>query len=163
MRIWSVLRRLSLREVLQLTSVMLQNPLCIIPTLKATKQTLNICNTIYENTHHKHGKANAFRHALWNVLICQKTVYFTKNDEKSIIWAQKVTDLHEKLAPNESLEEAMDLHNNKIGRSCFITLKSSSEEEIITFLKKTTQNAKEITEIKDILDHQNNLVYLSEE
>ncbi|MEW7289352.1 DUF6973 domain-containing protein [Aquimarina sp. 2304DJ70-9] len=163
MRVWSVLRRLSLRELLQLTGVMLQNPLFIIPTLKATKQTIRICNVIYEHTHHKHGKANAFRHALWNVLICQKTYYFTKNVEKSIIWSQKVTDLHEKLAPNEPLEKAMDLHNNKMGRSCFTTLKSSSEEEIITFLKKGVQKAKKVTEIKDIWDHQNNLVYLSEE
>ncbi|GAA4279359.1 DUF6973 domain-containing protein [Aquimarina mytili] len=163
MRVWSVLKKLSLKEFFQLAGLMLQNPLYILPTLKATKLTLEICNASYADTHHLHGKANAFRHALWNVLICQKTFKITKNDEKSIIWAQKVTDLHEELAPNEPLEKAMDLHNNQIGRFYFASIKGSSEEEIILFLKEKAQKGKKIIEIKDILDHQSNLVYLSEE
>ncbi len=163
MNVWSVLQRLSLREFFQLTGLMLRNPLFIVPTLKATKVTIEICKTMYRDTHHLHGQANAFRHALWNVLICRKTFKITKNVDKSIIWSKKVTNLHEELAPNKPLEKAMDLHNNKIGRMFFKTLKDSSEDEIIVFLQERAQNGKKIIQIEDILDHQSHLVYLSED
>ncbi len=95
--------------------MLLRRPLLVYPTWKATKQTLEICDSIYGKAHHKNGKANAFRHALWNVLICQKTLKITKNKDKSAFWAQKVTHLHEKLTKNEILDTAMDLHNNAVG------------------------------------------------
>lgn len=31
-----------------------------------------ICDDLFDRSHHKSNKANAFRHALWNILICQK-------------------------------------------------------------------------------------------
>ncbi len=121
-----------------------------------------ICDLHYGKAHHKNGKANAFRHALWNILICQTTFRITKNKEKSIAWTQKITDLHEKLAPNKPIETEMDLHNNEIGRKYFLNLAMSFEEEMISFLKENTQKAKKVTDIKEILDHKDKLVYLLE-
>ncbi|WP_024769648.1 DUF6973 domain-containing protein [Aquimarina macrocephali] len=162
MSIRSLLRRLSFRQILRLTGIMLQNPLLIYPTLKATRRTMIICDLHYGKAHHKNGKANAFRHALWNILICQTTFRITKNKEKSIAWTQKITDLHEKLAPNKPIETEMDLHNNEIGRKYFLNLAMSFEEEMISFLKENTQKAKKVTDIKEILDHKDKLVYLLE-
>ncbi len=163
MNIRSFAKQVSMWQLLRLTGLMLLKPLYIIPTLRATKRTMAICNSLYEKEHHSNRKANAFRHALWNVLICQNIFKMTKNEEKSMIWARKVTNLHEKLAPNAPLAMAMDLHNNEVGRMYLGSLKNSSEEEIITFLQENTQKAKKVLEIKAILDHKNDLVYLSED
>lgn len=67
-----------------------------------------------------------------------------------------------KLAPNKPIETAMDLHNNEVGRKYFLDLTTYFEEEIITFLKENTQKAKKVTDIKEILNHKDKLVYLLE-
>ncbi|MDH7447285.1 DUF6973 domain-containing protein [Aquimarina sp. 2201CG14-23] len=162
MKIRSLIRRFSFWQLFRLSGLMFQKPLLIFPTAKATKQTMIICNTLYGATHHNNGKPNAFRHALWNVLICQKTFRSTRNANKSMIWAQKVTDLHEKLAPNKPLEEAMDLHNNALGRDYFMKLKNASEEEIITFLEQRLCEAKVVETVKSVQENTSYLVYLSE-
>ncbi|WP_298542405.1 hypothetical protein [uncultured Aquimarina sp.] len=162
MKIRNIIRRFSFRQLFRLSGLLLQNPLYIIPTLRATKMTMTICDSLYGNTHHNNGKANAFRHALWNVLICQKTYIQSKNEKKSIIWAEKITDLHEKLAPNKAIAEAMDLHNNRLGRMYFKTLKTASEEETVAFLKEKTTNANLIKDIREIKEFRDDLIYLSD-
>ena len=163
MNIWSLARRFSISQLFRLSWLGLQQPLCIQPTIIATKKTLHICNTLYGNDHHNNGKANAFRHALWNVLICVQTLKVTGIDSKSIYWTQKVTDLHEKLMPNEPLEEAMDLHNNQIGRALFSTLKNNTEDEIIQCLQRLANNAVQVSNIESIAFCKKDLVYLSKD
>ena len=148
--------------MLQLTFVLMRRPLLIRPTLQATKQTMKISDTIYGKAHHKNGKANAFRHALWNIEICKKTFGVTKNVDKSIYWAKKITDLHEKLAPNATLETAMDMHNNEIGRILFISFFDQNESKTIDFVQKRAKNAQKMTKIEDIKKCRNELVYISE-
>ncbi len=162
MNIIGVLKRLSIKELYVLSVLMLRHPFYIFPTFNATKRTLILCDRYFKNNHHKNGIGNAFRHALWNVLICKKVFKINKNTSKSAIWAQKVTDLHEKLAPNEPLENAMDLHNNKIGRVFFIRLKDTSEADVITSLRNACKNAIKISDITTFEKHKNELVYLSE-
>ena len=162
MAVWRFVKQLHLWQLLRVIGLVLQYPLYGIPTLRATKRTMIICNLWYQKEHHKNGKANAFRHALWNVLIGQNVFKLTKNEEKSMIWTQKITGLHEKLAPNEPLAEAMDLHNNKVGRRYFGDLKDASEEKIVTFLIQKASEAKKINQIKEVKDHDTDLVYLSE-
>ncbi|GAA4275087.1 hypothetical protein U6A24_17110 [Aquimarina gracilis] len=162
MDIWTLVKQFSYRQLFKLSLLGAQKPLYINPTLRATRQTINICDSLYKDSHHKNGKANAFRHALWNVLICRNIFKFSKNEAKSIDWAKKITDLHEKLMKNEPLAEMMDLHNNEIGRQYFERLKHRSEEEIVDFLNGLTKNAKKITEIRAIEKHKNDLVYILE-
>ena len=108
MKLWARINKLSFSQLWQLSVVFLKHPLLIMPTLKATKDTFAICNQLYGNQHHKSNRANAFRHALWNVLICNKSVNTLKNKQKSVFWAQKVTDLYEKVTQNEPMDEAME-------------------------------------------------------
>ncbi|WP_299433877.1 hypothetical protein [uncultured Aquimarina sp.] len=163
MKIRDIIRRFSVRQLFRLSGLLFRHPWYIIPTLRATKKTMIICDSLFGKAHHKNGKANAFRHALWNVLICQKTFIHSKNEEKSIVWTQKITDLHEKLAPNEAIAEAMDLHNNRLGRLYFKSLNSASEEETVAFLKEKTKSANLVKDIKEIKEFHDDLVYLSDE
>ncbi len=123
---------------------------------------MQVCDKLYGKIHHKNGKANAFRHALWNVLICEKTLKFTKNDQKSAKWAKKVTDLHEKLAKNDILDTEMDFHNNEIGRRLFLAKKDQNESISNEFLLKMLENAQKVVKIEDFEKIDNQLVYILE-
>ena len=162
MTIVSLIKRLNIRQLFKVISLGLQKPLYIIPTFIATKRTLAICDSLYEGEHHFHGKANAFRHCLWNVLICQRVLKVSGDATKSEFWAKRITDLHEKLAPNEPLEQAMDLHNNELGRIYFKKLKDATEDLVITFLQEQMNSAKRIINIEQIDVFKDNMVYISE-
>lgn len=162
MNVWSAVRRFDIEQLWRLSILMLQYPLHIFPTWQATRYTLKICNKLYGETHHAIGKANAFRHALWTFLICRNIFVASKNEEKSVFWAKKITDFHEKLSPNQRLDTQMDLHNNNIGLSYFRLFKDSSKEEIITFIKENAQKAIKVTSIEAINKNKKELVYISE-
>lgn len=113
----------------------------MVPTIRATTNTIQICNDHFGNRHHKSNTANAFRHALWNVLICKEAFEKTKNKEKALLWAQKVTTLYEKVTNNTDLDEAMDLHNNDIGRILFSLHPNKTEKEYLNILKEKMEVA----------------------
>lgn len=163
MTIVSLIKRLNVRQLFKLIGLGLQKPLYIIPTFVATKRTLAICDALYGGEHHFHGKANAFRHSLWNVLICQRVLRVSGDEAKSEYWAKRITDLHEKLAPNEPQEQAMDLHNNELGRIYFKKLKDATEVEIISFLELKIKNAKKVLEVSKLRDYSNDLVYIEDD
>ncbi|GAA0714762.1 hypothetical protein GCM10009430_08350 [Aquimarina litoralis] len=163
MTIVSLIKRLNIRQLFKLIGLGLQKPLYIIPTFIATKRTLAICDSLYGGEHHLHGKANAFRHSLWNVLICQRVLKVSGDATKSEYWAKMITDLHEKLAPNEPLEQVMDLHNNELGRMYFKKLKDATEGEIISFLELKIKNAKKVLEVSKFHNYSNDLVYIEED
>lgn len=150
MNIWSRIRRLSIPQLFKLSLLLLRHPLLILPTLKATRATLKVSDSLYGKAHHKNGKANAFRHALWNMMICYKTLNSTKDINKSVGWAEKITDLHEKLSPNKPLEATMDLHNNAFGRKHFSLDLYKTMEEMVIFLTKELQNAQKVTKMEEI-------------
>ena len=162
MKLWRRIKKLSLSQLFKLSWVFLKKPLLALPVWRATQNTFVICNRLYGSTHHRSNKANAFRHALWNVLICQKAIKWFKNEQKSIIWTQKVTDLYEKMTQNEILDQAMDLHNNKIGRELFLNVSNKNESEIIDFIAKKAQNACKLEKLEEIENCTNELVYISE-
>lgn len=160
MNLWNRIRKLSLSQLWKLSGLFLKHPLFILPTLRATKKTFTLCNEIFGNAHHKSNKANAFRHALWNSLICHETLKISKNEEKSVNWTQKVTDLYEKITQNEILDEAMDLHNNEIGRKIFLQNATQTETEIINLLQKMAKNAQKVSKNEEITQCKDKLVYI---
>ena len=162
MDLWKKIKRISFLKLLSFGFLLLQKPLLIIPILKATKAALKASQKMYGYAHNKNGKANAFRHAYWNFLICQKTLKWTKNSQKSTIWTQKVVDFYEKVTKNDPLDTAMDLHNNAIGRNHFLACFSENSFNSIVFFKEMAQNAQKITKIEEIKNFSNTLVYISE-
>ncbi len=148
--------------VFQFGWLFLTHPLYIRPTWIATKRTFAICNNLYGSNHHKSNKANAFRHAFWNLLICKKVVKGGKNLEKSSIFTQKVTDLYEKATKNDIFDQAMDLHNNKIGRMLFLEFLDKTETEMINLVQKRAEMAKKVAQIEEIEKYETELVYITE-
>ena len=162
MKILSRLGELNASKLWRLAWIGLKNPLLVVPTHRATNRTMDICDRIFGNAHNGDNSANAFRHALWNILIAQRTIKILKSEEKAISWAEKITTLHETLMPNKPLERAMDMHNNEVGRSFFMELQTSSEDEIIGFLEKKATEAVQIKTVEEAKSLNGVLVYLVE-
>ncbi len=74
-------------------------------------------------------------------------------------WSKKITDLHERLAPNEDLAKMMDLHNNKIGRELFLNF-SGKEMDILTVLQQMTAEAVQVKSPAEIEEEQSILVFI---
>lgn len=121
---------------------------------------MEIAQKEYGNSHHLSNKANAFRHALWVVLIIQKCLKWKENEEKAKLWAEKFTNWHEDFSPNEALERAMDLHNNTMGLLFFEQLNGKNEAATVSFLKQKASEAVKISTVKEIENIENKLVYI---
>lgn len=158
---WKRIKQLGIKQLAKLSLLFLSHPLLIIPTFRATRQTMEVCDTLFGRAHHQPNKANAFRHALWNILICKETHKIIKNESKTVVWAQKLTLLYEKVTNNSEIDEAMDLHNNRLGQTWFLDLFKQNQDEIITFLQKKAQNAQKVSVIEEIEAHQTELIYLT--
>ena len=130
--------------------------------MRATKRTFEICNQHFGNLHHQNNAANAFRHTLWNILICKYSLKNTKNKQKSVFWAQKVGDLYEKATQNKPLDEAMDLHNNAVGRIYFLNLLDKNEEEIIDYTLKKMKSSKKTTTIEEMKRFYNEMIFIED-
>ncbi len=137
----------------------IKDPMYIAATYRATKKTLEICDSKFGQEHHLDTKANAFRHALWNYLLCEKYYAVSRSKDKAIAKSRKITDLHEVLLPNPKCERLMDLHNNKIGRDLF---RNKRGVNIVNQLENMLKEAKKLRSTEDINEAEDHLVYLEE-
>lgn len=150
---------LKYRELVVLLKVFLRHPLYLLPTYKATNKTIAICNHLYKELHHEDNRANALRHALWNYMICKYCLPVSGTPEKAIVWSKEITDLHERLSPNEELAKKMDLHNNRIGRELFINF-FGKQEEVISTLQQMSRQALQVKTVAEIEAEKNKLVFI---
>lgn len=160
MTLVQLIKSISFKSVPSLVGLALYYPLFVIPTLQATRKTMRIAQKEYGNAHKGNTKANAFRHALWNVLIAKYCLRWRNNDEKVIKWTKKITTKHEKLAPNPPLEHAMDLHNNKMGIHRFKGLKELQDHAIVIAIKKQAEKAIKVNSPEEVQEENTNLVYI---
>ena len=158
MAIWAKIKQLNLKQTFILGKTFLFRPGLLFPTYRATRQTVQICNRLFGKAHHKDNKTNAFRHALWNFLIAEKSLPQLKEKTKAIAWAKEITDLHEKLSPNPELPRTMDLHNNEVGRSLF--QQEIASEEIIEKLQEMMKEAQFVDQATEIPNYPERLVYI---
>lgn len=160
---FNALVRLSYRQFLALGGLSIQSPLFFILAIFASVRAYKKAQTIYPKTASKNGKGNAFRHAYWNCLIMMYCCKIS-SPQKALDFTKKFTDLHERLFPNEPLEQLMDLHNNQVGRDYFMSLLPNIHRQFFetTFfieeLVKKTENAQKIQSINEKLS--DNLVYI---
>ncbi len=162
MKILSQIWELKFSNLWRLLLLGAKNPLLVFPTNRATIRTVEICNRIYGSSHHGDNRANAFRHALWNILVAKQVFKIVKTEERAISWAEKITTLHEILMPNAPLETEMDLHNNEMGRKFYLELQNTPEAEIIQFVKAKTEEAVQIKTVGEIANSKDFLVYIEE-
>lgn len=139
--------------------VFLRYPLYLLPTYKATNQAVALSNRLYGKLHHEDNRANAFRHALWNYLICKYCLPVAGSPEKAVNWSKRITDLHERLSPNEGLAKMMDLHNNRLGRELFLN-SFRKKEEMLTVLQQKTTEAVQVKTVAEIEEQKKNLVFI---
>lgn len=155
------IRRLHAKQLWALSKVFLAKPQYLFPTYRATRQTIKIANNKFGKAHHENNVTNAFRHGLWNFLIAENCYAKNNSVEKSIQWAERITNLHEKLMPNKSLPAAMDLHNNVVGRKLFEKHHPlPTEAEKIKVFTELMTVAKKIESIEDIPKTEIKLVYI---
>ncbi len=111
--------------------LLIKNPRNIQPTDKASN------DAIAEAKKQWHGvqlntKADAFRHAYWNILLAKRI---------NIQWAKDFTIAHESepIQTADSREKPMDLHNNEVGRNIFQSWGAKeSEQALSTRVKGST-------------------------
>ena len=161
MTIWKVIQRFNFKQSWQLLLFSLKYPLYVYPTLKATSKSFLRAKKEFPKTHGGKGKANAYRHAYWNALICFECNKWSKNKRRILAWAKLITNKHELLSPNEPLDKKMDLHNNLIGRNLFITSDFKNEAQISERIKMKLTSAQKITSLEDVELHPIELVYIS--
>ena len=121
---------------------------------------LRISQKEFPNTHGFNNKANAFRHALWNIFIAKQCTLFSRKNHKIISWTKEFTDWHEDFSPNEELARVMDLHNNCIGRELFLKTPKSTQNQWVILLKKELEYAVQIVSVEDVVNYPRQLVYL---
>ena len=162
MTIWMIIKRFRYRQLWQLLVLSIRYPIYVYPTLKATAQSYREAKKEFPHDHGKRGRANAYRHAFWNSLICFECKKWSKNTRRVLAWAKLITDKHEQLSPNAPLDERMDLHNNRIGRNLFIASSYISVEEISTIIKKKMDSAKMINSLEDLELFPTDMVYIQD-
>ncbi len=137
----------------------------LLPSIKATAKCMSICQQLYPGKHQGDGPENAFRHSLWNILLANEALKWNRNDkDKALQWALTLTTWHEDFAPNTPLRRAMDMHNNKVGRTLFATWQDKIPElkrsEIVDRLKALIPESRPIQTAEDVEKGENYLVHI---
>lgn len=111
--------------------------------------------------HYQNGQANAFRHALWNVLIAKYCTKSVNTVNRALAWAKKITDWHEETFFSKKLPMKMDFHNNEVGRNLFRDNVEWAEEKFISQLLSLTNSAIKVNKDTKLNQFKNQLVYLT--
>ncbi|MFN2494644.1 MAG: hypothetical protein ABR608_01875 [Pseudonocardiaceae bacterium] len=91
------------------------------------------------------GHTDAFRHAYWNALLTQRF------DEG---WTSDFTTAHERRPNNLPHAEAMDLHNNEVGRHIARENPDASPEELASLVEQAVREGQTV-----VIDQDDNLAY----
>lgn len=158
---WEVFKNLNFKQIGALFVWFLKHPIFMLATCKATIITLKIAQKEFPNIHGLHNKANAFRHAIWNVFIAIECNKFCTDENITLQWTKQITDWHEEFSPNEKMPKLMDLHNNALGREYFTSLKNKSKSEIIEIILIKLNKAVKINATSK-LEEIENLVFLKD-
>lgn len=162
MKLIRTLKQASFRSWWRLVTLGFRHPHFIVPTYRATRDTMTISTDYFGNAHFKNGVANAFRHALWNYLIAINCSKKSNNQEKVLGWTKRITDWHEEAFKNRPLARFMDFHNNKIGRELFKKHETKGRELGINALLQMIENAEKINKVPKEMPSTQNLIYVCE-
>ena len=163
--LFNTLRTLSFKKLLRLLKLIVPHPLLAILGIYATVKSFTLAEKFFPKTSATNGIGNAFRHALWSALIMMYCCKIS-SPQKALKFCKEMTDLHEALFPNESLEKKMDLHNNQVGINLFMEMLPGIHRQffekkfIIDRLFEMLKTAKILTSLEE--NHGDHLVYLEE-
>ncbi|PQB05540.1 DUF6973 domain-containing protein [Aureitalea marina] len=160
--ILGLIKQLSWKEILGLVGLCLRRPAYVLPTIKATKNCISLCDEFYGKTHHLDNRANAVRHVLWNLLIAKYCIQRRLKPLKVMDWTNTITDWHEQFSINPPLQQAMDLHNNAVGRNWLSELGHMTGNEIMHELILRALKAKKVGSEEEIPEEKNIIVYIED-
>ena len=104
---WTIIKNLKIGQIWHLFVLFLQHPLFMFATVKATFLTMKITQKEFPDIHKKNNKANAFRHALWNILIAKFCNKFSLDLDTILEWTKKITDWHEEFSTNKKMAKLL--------------------------------------------------------
>jgi hypothetical protein len=156
---------LNWRQIKGAARLFTRHPLLFSSAIPATLRCIAICNRLFGKAHHRNNQTNAFRHALWNMLLIKYASAVTKTREEAAGWAEALTTWYEDFSPNRPLPRAMDLHNNRIGRELMCRQfknQSPDNEQISQALLPLLDRAVKITTTDDLKVIKDRLVYITD-
>ena len=133
------------------------------PTYRATKNCMRLSTEYFGHKHYQNGQANAFRHALWNVLIAKYCTKSSKGMVRALNWTKQITDWHEQTFFGKELPMKMDYHNNEVGRSLFAEHPQWSQIVFVQQVLALTENAFKINLQTNLNQLKNRLVYITDD
>jgi hypothetical protein len=157
---WEIIKGLNFRQLKSLIFLLFRHPIFMTSTVRATFSVMTVAQREFPSIHGAHNKANAFRHALWNVFIAIECSKFSKDIDAVLKWTKDFTDWHEEFSPNEELPKAMDLHNNLIGRELYKEIVGRDKNQWIVSIKEELVNSVQITSVDNLEKYPNQLVYI---
>ena len=95
MNLFKTILRVRPQSFWALLKLCMPNILLLWPTYKATKDCMKLSTEHFGRKHYQNGRGNAFRHALWNVLIAKYCHPVAASLERAVEWTKKITDWHE--------------------------------------------------------------------
>ena len=162
MNLRAVFKSMDFRQLWSLFWLSVRHPRFIVPTISGTRRTIAICDELYGDKQHLNGPENAFRHALWNILLVHHSIQRGLPIEKSLTWAKKITDWHEDFSPNVPLARAMDVHNNRVGRHLIARFFREDENFLVGHLLKMVTLSRKHTHAQHIATEKEVLVHIDE-
>ncbi len=124
---------------------------------------MSISGEHFQSKHFQNGKANAFRHGLWNILIAKRCLRHSSNFQKVLQWTKNITDWHEEAFFSHELPMKMDYHNNQVGRELLAIHKDKTENHLVEQLLELAGKAVKIDEKTALSELKNQLVYISDD
>lgn len=161
-----LIKILNWKQIKGVAGFFFSHPLLFLTSVSATANCLRICDRIFGKAHHLDSRANAFRHALWNMMIMRNARVLEKDCNKVLQWTENLTDWHEAFSPNRELAKTMDLHNNATGRAVFMQNfreKKVKNTQLTQALLPLLKSAGQIVRVEDVHKFHGQLVYIKEE
>ncbi|MEU9113703.1 hypothetical protein AB0D04_18460 [Streptomyces sp. NPDC048483] len=90
------------------------------------------------------GHMDAFRHTYWNALMAQKY---------GVDWAERYGNAHERVPGNPADREAMDLHNNDLGRRIAMENPTATPAQLAEKVQAAVQQGRTV-----VMDREGSLV-----
>ena len=160
MLLWNIIKGVRFRLMKSVLVFLFKHPIFMVSTIIATFDVVRISQKEFPDTHGFHNKANAFRHALWNIFIAKQCALFSRKSHEVILWTKEFTDWHEDFSYNKELARIMDLHNHYIGRELFLKTPEKTHKQGVILMKEQLQKAVQIVSVEDVVNYPTQLVYL---
>jgi len=144
-----------------LLTLSIPHVLFLWPTYRATKTCMQLSTEHFGTKHYQNGPANAFRHALWNVLIAKYSAKSANTIDSALNWAKKITDWHEETFFSKELPMKMDYHNNEVGRNLFMEYPQWSQIAFVKQLLALSDTAIKIDSETNLNQYKNQLVFIT--